>query len=300
MVTTKNEPTKRTVWQRIWPAIVLILIGLTFFLAQSSLWINTSVFNQQSFTSKTTDVLQTQSSRDAIASSVVDKALEDRPVASRLFSDQITSFVSNILGSDLASGAMTRIIDRSYAYFTSPDRQDIAIDLTGIKTPLSGIISFVENRGREVNFDPSNIPDQIVLLESDDFPDYSRYISLMVLLAGVAWFLFLGLSLLYIFISRDNRVRRTYHVLGVLAGVAIFALLTGPFIPPAVSSMVNSIPLRSVANDMAAAFLNPFGAQLWITLGILLIIFLIVFYRHAIVRGWETTVAAIRNRSSSH
>ncbi len=288
------EPT----WMR-WLQVGLIIIGLlALSLAQSTIWINNTIFNQASFTEKTTTVLLSQESRDSIASAVVDRAFEGRPVADRLLGDRATSFVSNLLGSDISTAVLERVSAKTYSYLTTPDREDIAIDLSAIRDPLSGIISFVENQGREVAFDPESIPSEIVLVESDELPNLAPYVKLSAVLAGLLWLITLGAFAGYIFSSRQRRLHRLYVTLWAVIGVSAIGLASGPFVPPAISSFVANIQLRSVVGDLTLAYLQPFWQQLFITIGIAVAGLLVVRFRWVFSRGWNALLQAVHNKDT--
>lgn len=259
----QQTQTKLTGW-KLWVGLVLLLIGgLGLFMGQSALWISSTVFNQKTFVETTNKVLTTEQSRNDMAALIVDRALDDRPVVKRLVSSQATSIISGLLGSDLVSNIYTRVANSAYAYITSPNQQDIVIDLTSIKTPLSGVVSFAENRGQNVEFNPSQIPDQIVLLDADAVPDLSGYIQAILVLNVLFWALAVITFAGYILLKRSGRVRRTYHVLAVVAAVAVIGLFTGPFVPPMIASLISIIEARNIVAALTNAYLAPFIGQMW-------------------------------------
>lgn len=286
----KPSQGKLTGW-KLWVGLVLLLIGgLGLFMGQSAVWVSSTVFNQKMFVETTNNVLTTEESRNDIAALIVDRALDDRPVVKRLVSGQATALLSGLLGSDLVSNIYTRVANSAYAYITSPNQQDIAIDLTSIKTPLSGVVSFAENRGQTVQFDPSQIPDQIVLLDADDVPDLSGYIQAILVLNVLFWALAIITFAGYILLKKDGRVRRTYQVLAVISLVAVIGLLTGPFVPPMIASFVSIIQARDLVTALTSAYLAPFVAQMWTMLIIAGFIALALALRNQVKRGVVYTI----------
>jgi len=243
-----------------WAAIVLAAI--TLFLAQSSYWINHTVFNQQNFTKITTQSLLADESRDAISASVVDKALADRPILKKTISTRTESFVSGLLGSDLSNQLFSALTKKIYSYTTSSDRQDIAIDLSAVKTPLSSIITFAENQGRDVKVDPDRIPDNVVLVESDRFPDLSGTVKTMLWLGPLLWLSTIALFAAYIYLGRNNYAQRVYIAGFTIAGVALLGLFIVPFVPAPIAAAIPDINIRIVAENLAVNFLAPFRTQM--------------------------------------
>lgn len=254
--------------------VLLFVAAVMLFLAQSAYWVNHTVFDQANFTRITTDALLSESSRDAIATAVVNKSLENRPVIKRVVGERAVSLTSGLLGSDLSNQAVTALTNKTYAYTTASNRQDIKIDLTGIKAPLTSVISLAQSRGVDVPQTQYQIPDEIVLLQSDAFPDLSGAVKLMLWLGPLFWLSAIVLFSVYIYIGRAVYARRVYMVGLAIVVVSILGLLTSPFVPPPVAAAVPNIDLRPVAQNLATGFLAPFKSQMYYMLGTTLVVLL--------------------------
>lgn len=246
--------------------ILLTLAVLFLMHAQSAFWINHTIFNKEVFTSTVETIIAEESNRDAIATAIVDKALADKPVVRKVAGDRAISLVSSLLGTDVSSQVISNLLNKTYTYMTTSNRQDVAIDLTAIKTPLSGVVSFAESRGNDVKFDPTNIPDEVVLIKSDDFPDISGYLTIMLWLAPLLWLGALASFALYIYLGRAVYAKKVYFA-GTAAIVAsVFGLLIGPIVPPPIASLVQNTELRVVVQNLLTAFFQPFQVQMTTTI----------------------------------
>ena len=273
---------------------MLVLAAVMLFLAQSAYWVNHTVFDKDNFSSITTTALLSQSSRDAIATSVVNKSLENRPVIKRVIGERATSLTSGLLGSDFANQAVTALTNKTYAYTTASNRQDIKIDLTAIKTPLTGIISLAQSRGVDVPQTQYQIPDEVVLIQKDAFPDLSGAVKLMLWLGPLFWLSTVILFGLYIYIGRAAYARRVYMAGAAIVTVALLGLLTSPFVPSPVAAVVPNIDLRPVAENLVTGFLAPFKTQMYYMLGTTLVILFAFNQRFnilALVRSLGTRVS---------
>jgi len=284
-VNTAAQPETSETWKKVVGGVLLALGAITFFLAQSTLWVSNNFFNENAFVGTVQDVLSTEESRQAISSTIVHSALENNPVAEQLIGKQVTALVSGFLGSDLAGQVFDRVAHRSYAYLTSPDRQDIVINLESIKDPLTTLIGLVEKTGKDVKFDPANIPDSITLVESDSLPDVSRYIQLMLFASGFLWFLTIASFGVYIYLYRNKIVRSIYYVGWSIIAVSLIGLLSGPFVPPAIASLVGLIGIRGVIEDLATAFIEPFTVQLLSGVVVVALVMLVISLRGPIKLG---------------
>lgn len=282
---TPSQKESSPTWKKVVGGVLLALGIITFFLAQSTLWVSNNFFNENQFVGTVEQVLTTEESRQAISSTIVHSALQNNPVAEQLIGKQLTALVNGLLGSDIAGQVFDRVAHRTYAYITSSNQQDIAINLTSIKDPLSTLVTIVEKTGRDVQFDPSNIPDSITLVEADSVPDVSQYIRIMLFASGILWFATIASFAAYIYLYRNKWVRSVYVVGWSIVGVCLVALLSGPFVPPAIASLVNLIEIRGVVENLAIAFIEPFKVQLLSTAVIAAAVMLIVSLRNVIRTG---------------
>jgi len=266
-------------------SVILLCIGASLLmLAQSAYWVNHNFFNKQYFTETTKTVLTSESSKNAIATTVVNRALIDKPLIRRVAGDRAISLISGLIGTDIASQSISWAVNSSYNYMTTQNRKDITIDLTSIKNPLSGVVSFAENRGNEIKFDPSNIPNEVVLIRSNDFPDLSGTISTLLWLSPLLWLGSLVSFAIYVYIGRKEYVKKLYNVGFSIIGVSLLGLFIGPFLPPAIASMANNSEIRVIIQDLTTEFLKPFHMQMYIMI-IITSLALIVFSQRLRILG---------------
>ncbi len=256
--------------------VVLALAGVLLLLAQSSFWINHTIFDQKTFTTILGTTLQTESNKQAIAKVIVNKALQDRPLLNRTVGEKTTTLVAGLLGTDFASQTFDTLINRSYAYLTSEDPEPIAIDLLSIKTPIAGLVSFAELLGRDVSFDPNSIPDSILIFSSEDLPDIYKFSISMLWLGPIFWLSGLGLLIAYVYRGRKSLNKRVYIAGGVIIASSVIGIAFGPLLPPPLVALVPTIELRPVVNSVIAALLQPFIMQMINTI-VLVIIGLVIF-----------------------
>lgn len=264
----KNSATTNTQVSKFWSGLLLVLGAAFFVFAQSAYWVNHQIFDKQSFTNTTQTALTSETSLNAIATVVVDKALADKPIVRRVAGERAASLVSSLLGTDLSAQAISRLSNALYTYMTTSDRKDIGIDLSAIKTPLSGVVAFAESRGTTVSFDPSIIPDKVVLVKNDDFPNLSGLLTTMLWVAPLLW---LGMVLsfsLYIYLGRTQYAKKVYLAGGTIIAVSALSLLSGPFIPPPIASLVQNVELRVVVQNIIAEFVKPYTSQMYTAIGL--------------------------------
>jgi hypothetical protein len=284
-VKTIAQPQPIPTWKKVTSGVLIGLGMITFFLAQSTVWVTNTFFDEENFVGTVEEVLKTEESREAIASTIVQEAFKNNPVAEQLIGKQVTAILTGFLDSEQAAQLFDRVAHRSYAYLTSSNREDIAINLTAIKDPLTRIVTIAENRGREVKFDPSNIPDTITIVESDSLPNVSGYMQLVLFASGFLWFLTVASFGTYLYLNRQRMIHGIYVVGWSIIAVCAVAVLSGPFVPPAIASLVNLISIRGVVEDLTKALIEPFTVQLLSTAVVTSFVLLLVSLRGSIRLG---------------
>lgn len=275
--------TKKNRTSKLIPFILLATGSILLLLAQSSYWVNHSIFNQENFSKSTTNALLSDTSRKAIATAIVDTTLEDYPRVKRVIGERVISLTSGLLGSDLSTEVVSRLSNRTYAYMTSSDRKDIAIDLTAVKTVLGKLSTLAQTSGRTEEISVEKVPDEIVLLRKTDLPNFSRLVSIMLWLGPLLWLATLGVFGTYIYLGRSQYAKKVYTAGFVIIGVSLLGLLAGPFIPPPLSAAVPNIELRPVVQNLATEFLAPFNAQMWYLIFVTIIILAVFSQRFALL-----------------
>lgn len=290
---------KTNVWlSRTIGALLIIGASIALFLAQSSYWVNNTISNQSSFTETTTKALLQQSSRDAIASTVVDKTLENRPIVQRVIGDRAGKLVSSLLDSDFSSQALSRVIGTTYKYITTTNRQDIVVELEAIKVPVSRIISLAQAEDSNAAATIDSIPDEIVLVESESFPDLSRFVQIMLWVGPLFWLATIALFAAYIYMHRAKYDKAVYVVGASIGVVALLGILARPVLPPPIASMVPQSELRPVVQNVSDAFLALFQAQMVFMLIAVIIVITIFSLRRVIARQFQKLTTMISAKTS--
>ena len=283
--------------------VLLILAAVFLFVAQSAFWLNHTIFDKQTFTSIVTPVVNSTETRSAIASTVVDRAFEDRPLVNRLIGNNVTALITGLLGTDVAVQMITALIDRSYEYLTTGDREPVVLDLVAIKEPLQKITELLESRGRDVRIDPTTIPDTVILLNPSDVPDFYQFSVLLLWLGPLCWIGLLIVISLYLYLGRSLYDRRIYILGSVIIVVSLLGMLAGPLLPPPISAQINIPELRGTVNELISALLAPFIRQMSITIVLTLIVMIVVRFRFNILHGgqWamQKTVDSVSTAKSS-
>lgn len=287
----KASPEKHINYRSIISWVVLTFAAVFLLLAQGSAWVKNTVFNQSEFRSIAVTTILQQQNRDAIASRVVDVALQDRPVVKRLVGDRVTAFTSGLLASDFGERVLNGVTKKLYEYVTNPRPKNIELQLTVIKEPLSILTSVAQNLGTKVDVQPSSIPDTVVLVNAKEVPNISGVYRSFIWLAPLFWLLTAISFAIYIYMNRTDYARHVYRAYMAIVVVGIIGLSMGPFVPQSVGTFVADANTSSVVTNLVAAFLEPFSAQMWTMLIIATVAVVIFSQRRRISRGTQLLLA---------
>lgn len=275
MPRTNNKVTKEKNNSRVYAFWLSILAGILLVIANSAIWVNRYVFDNDNFTSVVTQSITSESSRQAIAQGVTDRVFEDRPALKNVAGNVSTNIVSGLLGTSQANNAISTVVSKLQALVTTDNPQDIAIELGGVKSGLTQLYDVATNLGRQPKVDPNNIPDQIVLVEADQIPNFYKISVVFLWLAPLA---FIGavVALVYPYVRNKREYKAIMMIQGAcVAAAGLLALLVGPLFRPPLLANVERASGRTVIGNLYDAFIATFNQQALVVIGLGLLVLVI-------------------------
>jgi hypothetical protein len=292
-VSTSNSakpvsPLAKTFW-------LSVLAGFLLLIANSAIWLNNYVFNEDNFSNVVTTAITSESSRQAIAERVTDAAFQDRPVLKKVAGDVSTKIVSGLLATNQADTAISEVTRRLNVVLTSNNPEPVVFDLTGIKGIVSQLVNVSASLGREPQVDPANIPDEIVILDTANLPNFYKWSVAFLWIAPLA---FIGgaAALLYPYLKRNRQIKPMLLTQGaVITAFGLLGLLVGPLFRPPLLANVKTSQGRVVIGNIYDGFIATFNAQtrLIIVFGIIIILIAGAMYIY------QVAVPAIKNHRQS-
>jgi hypothetical protein len=268
-----------------------ILAGFLLLIANSAIWVNNYIFDENNFSQVATAALTEESSRIAIAETITNKAFEDRPVLKKVAGNVSVNLISGLLGSSQATNATTEVARRLNLVVTSNSPESVVIDLTGVKSIVSQLVDTSASLGREPRINPANIPDQVTVLDTEKIPNFYK---LSVAFLWTAPLAFIGAlaALAYPYIKATRQVKPMLLIQGaVVTAFGLLGLLVGPLFRPPLLANAKTSEGRVVIGNIYDAFMTTFNAQTrWlIGLGATMILVGTALYLFTIYRSWNAT-----------
>lgn len=243
------------------PIIAAVIASLLLIVSSSAIWVNRYIFDTNNFTEIAVESVTSDSSRQALASGIVDRALSDRPVVRNVAGGTATRLVASLLGSDQFENVLTKAVSKLQVYLTSSNQESVTVNLSGIKNTLGSLIDLSGRSDGEAATKLENVPDEIVLVDANNIPDFYRYGLLFLWLGPISGLLALAL-LAYPYIKD----RRHYYWIALIQGSFIMvaglaAHLIGPLFKPPLLANIPNPGSRTVVSNLYDAFITTFNAQ---------------------------------------
>lgn len=254
--------------------LTTILAALLLVVANSAIWVNRTMFDTKTFTSVTSEALLSQSSRNALAGEIVNKALQNQPAVRAVAAEPATNFISGLLNTQQAQNALNVVVGKVQILFTSKRPEPITYDLSGIKTTITKLLTLANKDEAVVKVD--QVPDSITIFKNiDKIPSFYQAGVILTFIAPLAF-------LLAVFLLVWPHVKKKYPTNKLLIGQGIalstaglLALLVGPLFKPPLLAQVNDANLRVVVENVYNAFIATFNSQTYYLLGLGIVLLLI-------------------------
>jgi hypothetical protein len=236
--------------------VLLLLVGHTAY------WLHTTIYNTERFTEISTQTIGLESSRQSIGTAVTDRVLADRPIARQIAGDRLSGLIAGLIGTDLAQSAIEELAERGHLLVTTPQREPISFDVSGIKQYIVTLQSVAGTTPETQRLDVSQIPDQITIVDTKALPNIHQYgiaalwvgvLSAMTLFGGALWY-----------VARGGDALRLLRLRVVLTLVIIgcgIALLVGPLTRPVFLMVAQNAPEQTLLRNVFDGFIAPFNAQ---------------------------------------
>lgn len=291
--TTRKPPSQsvRTFW-------FSVLAGFLLLIANSAIWVNNYIFDENNFSAVVTTAITSESSRQSIAEGITDKAFAERPVLKKVAGELSTKVISGVLGTTQANNAIAEATRRLNVVVTTNDPQPVVIDLSGVKSIVTQLVDVSAASGREPKVNPENIPDQVTLLDPANIPNFYR---LGVAFLWIAPFAFIGgvAALAAPYLRRPRAFKPTLAIQGaVITGFGLLGLLVGPLFRPPLLANVKTTDGRVVVGNIYDGFITTFNAQtrLLVGFGLALLVVATVIYLYQVIMP---TIKARRANSAT-
>lgn len=231
--------------------IVGIIISVIFvWVFLLSVWYSNNILNQEKFVSTTTQILQSETTRNALSNEVIAVIKTKNPIIGTISEPLLVNLLSSVMDSELYTNVTTRMAKQLQLQLTSANPKELQVDLSPAKAVLNPLF-------KRADSDLLNrIPDNIVVIRKNQIPSlytFGTYLTILGPILLIAGLVILGL------IWKKISDKRNYIVVLSLTFAASGLLVY--FLVPAVGNYIvaqtDSTNIASIINEIYIAFTSP-------------------------------------------
>lgn len=243
------------------------MAGVFILVANFSIWLGGSIFNQDAFSETAVTVIRTRPVRDAVSATIIDEALKDVPELRGPVSSSLKDVISGFLAGSTARPVLESLAKGVNKSFTAQEPTAVKLDLRNIIEQIQPFLATL-NREFGVSITTAEVPKTIVVVEKGEIPSiYGWGVPLLwlgpvlgvfglALIIGSIWFAGAARAL----VLRVNGV--------VLAISALLFLLLTRFAATPLSAMAQNKNARLITLKLFDAFSARLAAQTWLLVGV--------------------------------
>jgi cytochrome bd-type quinol oxidase subunit 1 len=260
IVTAMKTPTHTKYIVKI--SLFFTVVATLLIIALTGFWLQRTFFNTERFTQIASTSIVSESSRQSIGTLVAERVFANRPALESIFSDRLSSFTAGILATDSAQKIIQTAAQEAQLLITSPRRDPVVLNLTSIKTAITGVQSITQTPDAERRINIGDIPDSITLIDTSELPNVHN-LAVYVLWLGPISLLIASIAIIWWILraTKKYRLRRVQIVFSVLIATAIIAVVLGPLIEPAFIAIGRDAASQTLLRNLYEAFTLPFTNQ---------------------------------------
>ncbi|HYI14235.1 MAG TPA: hypothetical protein VEX37_02515, partial [Thermomicrobiales bacterium] len=194
--------------RRVWlPLLIVAAVGLC--LGNVATWLELNLVNSSRFVSTTTEVLDQEDVRLALADRIVERLLEERPIADAVAGDAIERVIAGILGGTRFQEILASIASQLHQMIMTGDRPTITIESRLLQVLVVAVARVIAPEQAD-NLEIEDGTLEIELFAQRDIPTLEPYIDVLRWGGFIASVIAIGLMALVIMLGDDRHaaVRR--------------------------------------------------------------------------------------------
>lgn len=243
----------------------LLIAGVFVFMTlvgHTAYWLHHTIYDNQRFTTISTEAITAETSRQSIGTTVVNQALADRPIVRQTVGPRLSQMIAALLGTDLAHNVINTVVEHGHLIVTTPRREPLTLNTTTLKQQIAALQAVIGTDEESRRLDVSQVPDEIMILDTNNIPNIHQYGIAVLWVGTLSILLVVGSASWYIYRARGvARLTRTRQVLVLLIVSSIVALLVGPLVRPVFLTVAENAPAQTLLRNIFDGFIAPFNAQ---------------------------------------
>lgn len=220
---------------------------LFFWIFVFNIWFSNTIFNRDNFVNTTTQVLTSESSRNAISAEVVELTQESFPIIGTAAAPLIEKVVGGVLATDLFTNIFTKLSEEIYYQLTTESPKPLELAIGQV---LNLIKPFLDDQNSEL-FD--QIPSKVTIIGANEIPSLYNFSQVLAILGPLS--LIAGLAIVGLLWMRILDKRHYFIIIGLAvatSGFLVFSLI--PILGNFITSGISSANGIFIINELYNAF----------------------------------------------
>lgn len=252
--------------------IFLVFVGVVLvWFAIVSTWITRNIFNQEVFVTAVSAALQSDQSRQVISETVVNRALEGRPLIKRAVGPTLTNTVSGILSSSQFQPVYDRAAQQVFIQLTTANPKPVEIDF---QNAFTFVMPILEKLSPDIASRVENLPEKIVIIKPGQIPSiysYGSFLSFFGPIFGVGGLILIGLMLWRVKVKAE-RLKLLVWTGVFFAGAAFVLNLMVPSLEMWMMAKISSEVVVTIVSQVFQSLIASFVVLTEIGIGLGLIV----------------------------
>jgi hypothetical protein len=231
------------------PSKVLGLVLSVFFIwvFMFSVWYSNNILNQENFVATTTQVMNSETVRNAISNQIVETVKIRRPIIGSFTAPILTKVIAGVMDSNLYASINTKVAQELHLQLTSANPRELGIELKPMKDFLTPLFEKTDSDLLK------SIPDNIIVIRKNQIPSLYQFGTILTLLGPI---LLIAAIFIMVIIWRKISDKRNYIAILSLcfaaSGLLVYFLV--PTLGNYLTAQADSVNVATIINEIYVAF----------------------------------------------
>lgn len=233
-----------------------------------SVWYSNNIINQEKFVATTTQVLESETVRNALSNEIITNVQMRRPIVGSLAAPLLEKIIVGLMDSNLYANLNEKLARELHLQLTSANPRELTVELKPTKDLLS---PFIERTNPDLL---TSIPDNLTIIRRGQIPSLYKFGTTLTFMGPILLILAL---IMMAFIWTKITDKRNYVVTLSLCftATALIVYFLIPTIGNFVMAQAGSANIATIINEVYGAFTNPLYSFAFNVMAVSLIIALI-------------------------
>lgn len=216
-----------------------------------SVWFTNNVYDKDNFLTVTTQTLQSEEVRSAVAANVVERFSDNYPILGQVAGPTLNKIFLGILDSSLFDRIYTRVAESTYTQLTTNESTAVVIN---VKDATDFLMPLLQAKDPEIAARVENLPSEIVIIPDGQLPNISAAAGIIMNFGRALGLVGLGLVAYWIWREERGRAKLINNLSLTISLLSAFVFLSVSSLRDFVVSQTTSSSGQILAGELYDRF----------------------------------------------